>query len=183
MIIALIGPSGVGKTSIANKLTTWDKNLREVVSHTTRKNRANEVDGVHYNFVTKENFKMMEANEQFIETNEYKGEYYGVAFSALKDVTVNRKVPVVIVDINGADALVAKYGNDVLTFFIEPPSMEELEKRLKKRKADPEEIAERLKIAEDELPHAFKYSFRITNDVLKTAATRILSTIHDRAAY
>ena len=179
MIVALIGPSGVGKDSILKKLLTWDRDLDVAVSHTSRDQRKGENHGVDYHFVTRDQFEMMANREEFIETNEYDGNFYGIKNSSLKDVIQKGKTPVVIIDVNGADALIRKYGDDVCSIFIEPPSLDELGTRLKKRGDSDSDIESRLAIAQDELSHAFKYNYRIKNDKLKQAATRVLSCVHE----
>jgi len=177
MIIVLIGPSGVGKDSILKKLLTWNKSLATVVTHTSRNQRDDEKNGIDYHFMERSSFEMMAAREEFIEYNEYNGNLYGTTISSLKDVESSDRHPIIILDINGADAFIEKYDN-VVSIFIEPPSIDILRKRLKKRGDKEDEIERRIHIAEDEVCHAFKYTYRITNDNLSQAATRALGCIH-----
>lgn len=178
MIIVLVGPSGVGKDTILKKLLMWDKDLDVAVSHTSRDQRPGERHATDYHFCSREQFEMMYHREEFIETNEFDGNLYGIKKSSLKDVINRNKTPVVILDVNGADALISNY-DDVLSIFIEPPSLPELRKRLVKRGDSEEDIERRLVIAGDEINHAFKYNYRIKNDKVQQAATRVLGCIHE----
>lgn len=195
-MILLIGPSSVGKDAILQKLLTWDATLREVVSHTTREPRdiavkprglAKEQNGIHYHFVDVEEFKRLDQNGEFLETNQYSENYYGTSKREVQRIEREGNNPIEIIDVNGADSIVQQFrteGKDITTIFIQPPSEEELEKRMKKRgMKDEADMKRRLETAKEELAHAFKYDYQIVNDRLDVAATRILNIIHEHTGY
>ena len=194
-MILIIGPSAVGKNAILSKLLAWDNTLEEVVSHTTREPRQVgskakgailEKHGVHYYFTDKEEFSRLDNNGEFMETNEYVGEFYGTAIRIVKQIESNGKNPIHIVDINGADAIIKHYKEldlPVLSIFIQPPNDTELAKRLKKRGDKADKIEERLAVAQEEMAHMFKYDFRVINDKLSVAATKTLNMVHDFTGY
>lgn len=135
-MLILIGPSASGKTEIA-KILVKNYNFKKLVTYTTREKRANETSGVDYHFVSKEDFLLMEANNEFVETTFYNDNYYG---TRVKDVKSDK---VVILDPNGANSFYKVFKEDLYTVFLETKK-ELREKRMLERKDDLDLIKKRL---------------------------------------
>jgi guanylate kinase len=177
-LIILSGPSGCGKsTLIARLLELSGPTLRQSVSATTRPRREGERDGVHYHFWPRERFlKEIEAGG-FIEKAEVHGQYYGTLRSEVDDYR-NRGIGVILViDVQGA-ALVRCHYPDVLDVFLAPPSMAELERRLRSRGTEDEAgIQRRLVNARRELERAGEYKYRLVSDQVETTVARLREII------
>lgn len=174
--IVISGPSGVGKGTICNKLI--DDLLAEYsVSYTTREPREGEVDGVNYNFISKEDFEKMIGKGDFLEYNCYNGNYYGTSKGYVMD-KVNNGINVILeIDVNGAKNVKKIYSNALL-IYIAPPSMEELEKRLIGRGTeDKEKIKARLEIAKEEMKQVNIYDYVVVNNDLDTAINEVRNII------
>lgn len=177
VLLAISGPSGVGKGTLVN-LLLQDKNIVMSVSCTTRAPREGEVDGVSYFFLSKEEFlKRIEADD-FLEYDEHFGSYYGTPASFVKK-TLQEKSVILEIDVNGALNAKKKIPQTV-TVFIAPPSKEELIARLKGRGSETEEqIKNRLSRVEYELSQQDQYDYVVVNDDLKTAYERLLEIINE----
>jgi len=164
--IVVSGPSGVGKTSILKRLLTSDARLRFSVSHTTRAPRAGEVDGTDYFFVDRDAFRERIEAGRFLEWAEYQGNLYGTSVEAVEEPTRRGLDIVLEVEVQGAAQLRARLP-DAVTVFILPPSIHDLEVRLRGRSSDSADaIRKRLEIARGELAEAGKYHFVIVNEDL-----------------
>ena len=173
--IVISGPSGVGKGTICNKLI--DDSLAEYsVSYTTRSPREGEVDGVNYNFISRDEFERKIREGDFIEYNLYNGNYYGTSRDFVID-KLNKGIDVFTeIDVNGAKNIKRMF-SDALLIYIAPPSMEELKKRLIGRGTEDKDIIEeRLKIAEEELKYKNMYDYVVINDDIDKA-TRMVKDI------
>ncbi|XP_018576071.1 guanylate kinase-like isoform X2 [Anoplophora glabripennis] len=150
--IVVCGPSGSGKTSlVARLMKEFYNELGFSVSHTTRKPRPGEKDGQHYHFITKEQMLEDIKCEKFIETATFGGNMYGTSKTSVNDITKSGKICILEIDVQGVKQIKKTEFNPWF-IFIEPPSMEALEARLKARNTETEEgIVQRLKIAEEEL--------------------------------
>ncbi|MGE0408197.1 MAG: guanylate kinase [Amphiplicatus sp.] len=163
-MFVLSSPSGAGKTSLANRLLASDPDLSLSVSATTRKPRPGEVEGKDYFFVSEKEFLRMRGAGEFLEWAEVFGHYYGTPradvfakLSAGKDVVFD-------IDWQGAQQLDAVAGGDVVKVFILPPSRKELERRLRERKQDPEEVIRgRMAKADAEISHWAEYDYVVVN--------------------
>lgn len=174
-IIILSAPSGTGKSTIISRLIKdEDLNLGFSVSATSRAPRGNESHGVDYFFLTEERFKELVGKGEFVEWEEvYKGTCYGTLASEIKRVTESGKNLIMDVDVKGALNIKKRYGNKALSIFVEPPTMEDLEKRLKGRGTDSEEtIRKRLLKAEYELSFAPGFDEIVINDNLEAAVEK-----------
>jgi len=140
--LVISGPSGVGKGTIIKKLLqTFPDLFKLSVSYTTRKPRAGEEHGVHYNFSTPEEFSAEIAKSSFIEFTEVHGNFYGTHRGYVKQIMEQKKICILEIDVVGAQKI-SKSGQEANYLFIEPPSMEELRRRLDTRATDSEKVKE-----------------------------------------
>ncbi len=177
-LIVVSGASGVGKGTVLGKMMEKRSDLTFSVSATTRPPRPNEVDGVHYYFVTRERFEEMIAGGEFLEHDEHNKNYYGTPRGQAEE---KREHGHVLLDIEpkGADQ-VRKAMPEAKLIFIMPPSMEELERRLRGRGDTPEDqIQIRLKRAIWEMEQRFWYDHVVVNDDADRCAEEILKIIAD----
>lgn len=170
-IIIIAAPSGSGKTSITRFLLQKYPALCLSVSAATRKPRGEEKDGVHYHFISEDEFKHKIEENAFVEWEMvYEGSYYGTLKAELERIWNLGKTPILDIDVKGAIHLQDQFPNRCLSIFIEPPSVEELKKRLESRGTEtPESLANRVNKASYEL--SFKNHFHkcILNDNLERA--------------
>jgi guanylate kinase len=180
-LIILSAPSGSGKSTIVSFLLEQNLNLAFSVSATNRPPRGSERHGVDYLFLTTEAFKKCIANDRFIEYEEvYQDHFYGTLKEQVEAQLAAGQNVVFDVDVVGGCNLKQYYGARALSLFIQPPSIEELKRRLEKRGTDsPEVIARRLAKATQELTYAPKFDKIIVNDQLKTARQEALETIRN----
>ena len=178
-LIVISGPSGVGKGTIIKKLLKSEKH-KLAISMTTRPIREGEKHGVHYYFVTKNEFIENIKNNNFIEYAEvYKGIYYGTLKSEVERTLKNNTNVILEIDIEGA-LNIKKIYKDAILIFIEPPSIEELEKRLRERKTEQEDkIIERINKAHYELKMKDKYDYIVINDNVEKATKEIENIIEN----
>lgn len=180
-IIIITAPSGAGKTSITRFLLNKYPNLAFSVSAATRQPRGQEKDGIDYYFLSVEAFQEHIQHNDFIEWEMvYEGKYYGTLKKEIDRIWNNRQTPILDIDVKGAIHVQQQFPSQVLSIFIEPPSVEELQKRLESRGTEtPESIATRVNKASYEI--SFKHSFDIVivNDDLEKAcreAEEIITT-------
>ena len=168
--VVLSSPSGAGKTTISRKLLESDPEIEMSISCTTRPPRANEVDGVDYYFVSKDKFKDMINEGAFLEHAEVFGHFYGTPKSFV-DAKLDAGLDVVFdIDWQGTRQLADKLDGQLVSIFILPPSMEELEKRLHARAMDSAEVVQkRMKKASREISHWNEYDYVIVNHDLVQA--------------
>lgn len=170
-LIIFSAPSGSGKSTIIQSLLDRDLNLSFSISATSRAPRGTERDGVEYYFITPEEFRQRIANDEFLEYEEvYAGKFYGTLKSEVERILAGGRNVIFDVDVVGGLNIKKYYGDQALSLFIQPPSIEELEKRLKNRATDaPEVIASRIAKAEYELSFAPQFDRIIVNDILEKA--------------
>lgn len=170
-LIIFSAPSGSGKSTIIQSLLNRDLNLSFSISATSRTPRGTERDGVEYYFITPEEFRQRIANDEFLEYEEvYAGKFYGTLKSEVERILASGRNVIFDVDVVGGLNIKKYYGDQALSLFIQPPSIEELEKRLKNRATDaPEVIASRIAKAEYELSFAPQFDRIIVNDILEKA--------------
>jgi guanylate kinase len=165
-ILVITGPSGVGKGTLIKGLLERVPGLQLAVSATTRKPREGEVNGVDYHFLSQDDFDRRVAAGEFVEHAEYAGNRYGTLKSELERPA---RGIVLEIDVQGARQ-VREALPEAKLIFIEPPSFEDLERRLAARASDrPEQIERRLAAARDELEAAGEFDHRIVNDDLQRA--------------
>ena len=179
-LFVISGTSGVGKSTVLERVIAARDDLQFSVSATTRDPRPNEVDGVNYYFISKETFEQWMAQDEFIEYSGHMDNFYGTPKKQLEEKLA---VGNVILDIepNGAFA-VRKVRPDATLIFILPPSMEELERRLRGRGDTCEaQIQKRLKRAIWELEQCPQYDYRVINDQVDTCVEELLKIIAELA--
>lgn len=177
MLVLYTGSSGVGKGTIMQELLKRDKNIRLSVSNTTRPPREGEIDGVHYNFVTKEQFESLIKNDGYLEYAEYCGNYYGTPKQQVEDLLSQGYDVFLEIEVCGGLQIMEKYP-DVLSIFVLPPSIDTLEKRLRRRGTEDEEtILKRLGEAKREIECSEKYKYVVVNDRLEYAVDEILDIL------
>jgi len=171
-IIVLAAPSGCGKSTIINALLErGDLNLGFAVSATTRPPRQGETDGVNYYFLSEEDFRDRIAEGGFVEFEEvYPGRFYGTLRSEIDRITSQGHNIILDLDVNGALRVKQIYGPQAMTLFIEPPTIDELRRRLEFRGTEsPDVIDVRVDRAQYEISRAPEFDRRIINDKLDTA--------------
>lgn len=178
-LLLFCGPSGSGKTTIVHHLLKKDKRLSFSVSATTRPMRSNEQDGIDYHFLSVEKFKEKIANYEFIEWEEvYTDRFYGTLKSEVERIWDNRQVAVFDVDVIGGLNIKGQYGNNLLSVFVMPPSVDELHRRLKARNSETaESYRARIEKAEHELTFASHFDKIIVNDSLEVALVEAESIV------
>jgi guanylate kinase len=179
LLIILSSPSGAGKSTLARRLMQWDRDLRFSVSATTRPPRAGEVDGREYFFVDEPRFKAMVRDGEMLEHAQVFGNYYGspaapveAAIGAGRDVLFD-------IDWQGGQQIRnSGLGKHTLAIFILPPSIPELERRLRARDQDSDDvIATRMQKSWDEISHWDGYDYVLVNDDLDTTEERLKTII------
>ena len=175
-LFVISGASGVGQSTVLSRVMEQHGNIRFSVSATTRPPREGEQDGVNYYFVTKERFEQMIANDEFLEYDNHMKNYYGTPKGQLEDKLEQGDV-LLDIDPNGAFQ-VQKKRPDAVLIFIKPPSLEELERRLRSR-GDTEEaqIQVRLDRVKWEVQQSEKYNYVVINDQVEACADKILEII------
>jgi len=182
-VIIFSAPSGAGKSSIVKHLLEEHPELNLVfsVSATSRSLRGEEKHGVDYFFLTEDDFKERIEKDEFLEHEEvYTGRFYGTLKQHVEDLLLSGKNVLFDIDVVGGLNIKKYYGDNALAIFIQPPSIDELEERLKKRNTDtPEAIRERVEKAVFELTFAPQFDIAIVNDKLDVAQEEAYNAIHD----
>lgn len=177
-LVLYTGSSGVGKGTLMERLLDADKSIRLSVSNTTRKPRKGEIDGVHYNFVTEEEFEDLINKDGYLEYARYCENYYGTPKKQVDDLLDNGYNVFLEIEVQGGLQIMEKYP-DILSIFILPPSMESLERRLRRRGTEDEEtIQKRLEAAKEEMQYKDKYKYNVVNGDLDVAVNEILDILH-----
>jgi guanylate kinase len=180
LLIVISGPSGVGKGTVRDKFVDDPElNLAFSVSMTSRQPRAGEQEGVDYFFVTRERFEEALKNDELLEWTEFVGNYYGTPLAFVEKLRNEGKNVLLEIEVEGAMQIKTKCP-DALTIFITPPSMEELERRIRGRRSEAEEIVQqRLAKAAREMNLMSQYKYVVCNDDADLAA-EIISVIIKR---
>lgn len=167
-LFILSAPAGTGKTTLVQLLTHEFHCVIASISFTTRKARPGEIEGIHYYFISEEDFAARIAAGEFLEYVKLYGHYYGTSRIWVEQQLKKGKHIVLVIDTQGARQVRDKI--KVVTIFVAPPSIEELDKRLRLRKTDNDEsIEQRLMWAKEELRAQNEYDYLIVNDDLSTA--------------
>lgn len=178
VMLVLSSPSGAGKSSICKSLMSLDKNLSLSVSTTTRKKRPNEKSGEDYIFVSTEEFENMLSNNNFIEYANVFDNYYGTVKSLVDNKINNGQDLIFDIDWQGAQQLREKMRENVVSIFILPPSKRELERRLKSRGQDSDEVVKkRMDGASAEITHWAEYDYVIINEDLNKSVNAVLGIL------
>lgn len=175
LLFVISAPSGCGKGTILSEIL--NERIYFSVSSTTRKPRNGEVDGVDYNFITVSQFKELIEENGMLEYAEYCGNYYGTPKNMIEKMRCEGKNVILEIDVQGA-MQVKENCKDAILVFIMPPSIAELERRLRKRGTETDEvISRRIAKAVDEISFAHKYNYVVVNNELEKAVEDLKSVI------
>lgn len=178
-VIVISGPSGAGKTTLLRELLSRCERLVPSVSATTRQPRPGEVNGRDYHFISEDEFQRRRERGDFLESAEVfnRGTWYGTLTEEVAPRLAAGKWVVLEIDAQGTRAVVERYP-DAVTIFVQPETLEELERRLRKRGTESEEaLQRRLEVARGEVAAAGMYRYRVTNQTIGQAADEILQIL------
>ena len=179
LMLILSSPSGAGKTTLTRMLLqTKSLDLTLSISVTTRPRRSSEVDGIHYSFITKNQFEAMRDAGGLLEWAEVHGNFYGTPRERVEQTLAQGRDVLFDIDYQGTQQVKAKAGDDVVTNFILPPSMQELKARLERRAEDSRDtIEKRLENARNEISRWELYDYVLVNDDLQTSFDCLLDIL------
>jgi guanylate kinase len=181
-LFVITAPSGAGKTSLIDAVMKDDASLKISVSYTTRKPRPGEKDGVDYHFVDQRTFRAMQNRGEFLESAEVHGNHYGTAKKVILDAVAKGEDIILEIDWQGAQQVRRLYP-DAVGIFILPPSIEELERRMRARAQDSDAvIRKRVANAREELAHAGEFKYAIINKDFETARQELAGIIQRERA-
>lgn len=176
-IFVISAPSGAGKNSLINILLSEEPRLAHSISSTTRPRRGTEVDGVNYHFLSRDEFESRIASGQFLEYARVLENYYGTEISEIERIFALGKYPILDIDVQGAQTLRGKQLR-MVSLFIIPPSMQELERRLRARGSETEQqILSRLELARLEIMEKENFDYVVVNDDLMKAADELAAIV------
>ncbi len=176
-LFVISAPSGAGKNSLINVLLQKEPRLSHSISTTTRRRRDNEVDGVNYYFLSREEFEAKVAAGEFLEYARVLENYYGTEIRELERLFSSGKYPILDIDVQGAQTLRGKVRR-MVSLFIIPPDMQELERRLRARGSESEaEIQSRLELARLEIMEKENFDYVVVNDDLMQAAEELAKIV------
>jgi guanylate kinase len=178
-LIIISSPSGAGKSTVCRMIVQNDPLIKLSISATTRQKRPKEIDGQDYFFVESAQFDVMKQKSEFLEDAEIFGNKYGTPKAMVDDELKNGSCVLFDIDWQGARQIKEKFDHDeIVSIFILPPSIQELERRLRARAQDPENIVQdRMKKARDEISHFNEYDFVLVNDDLNNTYQKIRAII------
>ena len=182
LLIVISGPSGVGKDTLIKRLLELDPNLRYSVSYTTRQPRPNEIDGVDYSFVTREQFQELIEKGAFLEHATYNGNFYGTLAERVEHEREAGHDVVLKIEVQGAEQVRGKVP-DAIFIFVIPPSVDELVRRQIKRNTETtKDMTARRLIATKEMEYASRYDHVVVNDELERAVAEVLDIVNEARA-
>lgn len=176
-LVLFSGPSGVGKDTVLEVVLNKNKDLQKSISLTTREIRDNEIDGKDYYFITQDAFDDMIKNNEVLEFAQYGKNFYGTPKAPIDKWLDEGKTIILKIEVQGAKKIKELYP-DAVGIFIMPPSMDELEKRLRFRGTESEEdIKRRLDIAKSEIEKSVDYDYLVVNDEVDLASDNVLDIV------
>ena len=177
MLLIISGPSGTGKGTLVKKLMDSDPSISFSCSVTTRKPREGEIEGIHYYFVSEEEFAQRVANEEFLEHATVHGHHYGTLRKPVEELMEQGKNVLLDIDPQGACSVMER-ATDYVSVFVLPPSFDDLRTRLHTRNTDdPVEIERRVRNAHEEVKKIDRYQYVVVNDDLELAFTHLKSIV------
>ncbi len=183
-LIIISSPSGAGKSTLCEMVLKNDKNIKLSISATTRPKRLKEIDGQDYYFLSKEKFLQMVKDDQFIEHANVFDNDYGTPKKMVEEELQNGHEVIFDIDWQGARQIKEKFKSDpnlIVSIFILPPSLQELERRLKNRAQDDDEtVKKRMIKAQDEISHFNEYEHVLINDNLQETYQKIVAIIDNK---
>ena len=178
LMLVISSPSGAGKSTIARNILEANIDMRLSVSVTTRQRRPSEIEGVHYHFVSLKEFDRLRSSDSLLEWAEVHGNFYGTPRETAENAMAAGQDMLFDIDWQGALQLQDKVPADVVSVFILPPTMAELQSRLHRRAEDSSEvIATRLANARSEISHWREYDYVVVNDDLDRAFTSVRAIV------
>ncbi|MCJ7994843.1 guanylate kinase [Rhizobium cremeum] len=178
LMLVISSPSGAGKSTIARTLLEKDRQIGLSVSVTTRQRRQSEIEGVHYHFVSQREFERLRDSDALLEWATVHGNSYGTPREPVEQAMSEGRDMLFDIDWQGAQQLQEKMKADVVSIFILPPTMEELQSRLHRRAEDTEEVIQtRLANSRAEISHWREYDYVIVNDDLQAAFDAVQSIV------
>lgn len=178
LMLVISSPSGAGKSTIARTLLETDKQIGLSVSVTTRQRRPSEVEGIHYHFKTVREFERLRDSDSLLEWAEVHGNFYGTPREPVEQAMSEGRDMLFDIDWQGAQQLQQKMQADVVSIFVLPPTMTELQSRLHRRAEDSEEVIQtRLANSRAEIAHWREYDYVIINDDLNAAFDAVQSIV------
>lgn len=178
LIVVISGPSGTGKGTLIDGLMKIDSNIRYSVSATTREMRRGEAEGVSYYFKTRKQFEKLVASGEILEWDEFCGNCYGTLRSELLRNVEEGNDVILDITVKGAESIRNAFPDDSITVFILPPSLEELESRIRGRKRESEEqLRDRLANAEKEIAHINEFDYVVVSDSITEGPVRLKTII------
>jgi len=181
LLIVVSSPSGAGKTSVCREILKNNDSIQISISATTRKPRQNEVNGVDYNFISRDDFQKKIQDSQFLEYAEVFDNFYGSLSKDVEKITKSKKDVLFDIDWQGTQQLYQSKPNNLVSIFILPPSKDEIENRLRQRKVDSGDdesiINQRMSKFKDEISHWVEYDYVVINNNLDTCVGEILNII------
>jgi guanylate kinase len=178
LMLVISSPSGAGKSTIARNLLESDPHMSISVSVTTRKRRPSEIEGRHYFFKSIREFEGLRQTDALLEWAEVHGNFYGTPRDAVETAMSEGQDMLFDIDWQGAQQLQEKMGGDVVSIFILPPTMAELQSRLHRRAEDTEEvIATRLANSRSEIEHWLEYDYIVVNEDLDSAFASVQAIV------
>lgn len=168
-VFIISAASGTGKTTLVSRLVQHHSDIRVSISHTTRQPRVGEVNGTHYHFVNQETFVRLVGEGAFLEHAQVFGNYYGTSIQAVRDMCAQGFDVILEIDVQGA-AQVRQALPDAVSIFILPPTLDELEQRLRERQTDSDDVIQiRLNEARQEIEQAYLFDYVVINQDLNAA--------------
>jgi len=178
LMLVISSPSGAGKSTIARTLLETDKHIGLSVSVTTRPRRPSEVEAVHYHFKSVREFERLRDSDALLEWAEVHGNFYGTPREPVEQAMAEGRDMLFDIDWQGAQQLQEKMSADVVSIFVLPPTMTELQSRLHRRAEDSEEVIQtRLANSRAEIAHWREYDYVIVNDDLNSAFDAVQSIV------
>lgn len=174
--IIVSSPSGAGKTTIVDAVLKRDTSVSRVITATTRAPRTGEKNGVDYHFWTIKQFEQAIKKGQMLEWAQVHTHYYGIPKKSVDDLMKKGICPILVIDVQGARTVKAKYPN-AATVFIVPPSLKELKNRILRRNDNTQDIEIRLETAKKEMQELDRYDYALLNDELAEAVDKMAGIV------